>query len=211
MLSFIAGIGNAITGAINDVKNWILRLIQAVYSFIDGEIDALGREILDVYNEAIALGRSVEQYAVSIYTVLSSVITTGLHDVISWASNALNTLSSIVNAAIHDIEAGLDDVRNRILQAYHDIESWVMQNIWDPLWNFITTAIHWIENEGAFVYDLLTHPDKLVKLIASYIWQEWLTLLKTYAAPIGRWLLHSMIGLAGDLIDVFETIIAALL
>lgn len=211
MLGFISTIGNLITGAINDVKNWILRLIQAVYSFIGQEIDALGSELDSLWNEAVGLYHSVEQFAIGVYDTLSNAITTAYHDILQWAQNAINDVVSFVKSALQVINDAIDDIYHKILQVYDDIESWVMTHIWDPLYNFAMTAIHWIENEGTYLYDLVTHPEKLVALLAKYIWDAWLEIFKDAVQPIARWLLHTMLGLAGDLADVLETLLTALL
>ena len=209
MLNWLASVVNLITGAIDDIKKWIVRIIQTIYSYFNGLIDALGRELVNVWNELYAFITQVEHWAIVTFSTLSNAITTGFHDIISWASAAITDVKNWALDAYHYILNLIDDIYHRLLALWDAIVKWVMQNIWNPLYNLVSGAIHWIENEGAYIWNLITHPDLIVKLLGHYLWISWLDLIKFYGKPIGRWLMHSMLGLAGELADVVETFIAS--
>jgi phage-related protein len=211
MLDFLAQVANLITGDIKAVKNWILSIIQAVYSFIDREISAIGTEVHDVWSQLYGFITTVEHYVISVYNYVVNGLNIVYHDITSWVSGELAALGNWITGVVHDILAGLDYVKNAIVKAYDDIEHWVMQHIWDPLWAAITQAWNWITHEGAFIYGLVTHPERLAALLGHYLWSSYLGLIKRYAKPIAHWLLHTMLSLAGDVADVLETIITALI
>jgi phage-related protein len=211
MFDLIARISSIITGDINAVKNWIIKLIQSVYSFISRELDLLGHDISNVWNDLYGFILTVEHFALNTYNTLYGYVVNGLKSVISWAGNEINKLASWVHTAYETVVGWIDDVRKEIDALSSALVKWVLQHIWDPLYNFVAQALHWIEHEGAYIYDLITHPDKLVTLLGHYLWISWLGLTKAHAKPIAHWFLHTMLSIAGEFADVLETIIAAMM
>lgn len=211
MNTVISFLSNLITGSINDVKNWILKIIQAVYSFINRQISNLEHDFTVAWNELDAFIKSVEQFAVNVFNTLYVYVRSALSTLSSWLAQELGTIRNDINGIIHTVTSWVDDLRNDIVNGINTVVKWVTSHIYDPLYNLITGAVHWIEHEGAYIYDLITHPEKLVALLAKYIWSSYIDLLKKYGKPIARWLLHSMLGLANEFADVLETIFTALI
>lgn len=209
MLNFLSQVVHLITGAINDVKNWIIRIIQAVYSFIASEFDALSRELVNVWDKLYAFIASVEQFAVSVYDTVSNAIVKVYHDILQWASDAINFVYTYVKDLYQLVVGWIDEIRSALVKLWDDIVGWVIKEIWDPLYNFVSGAIHWIEHEGSYIWNLITHPELLAKLLGHYLWVSWLGLIRYYGKPIGRWLMHGMFSLSGELADLLETFITS--
>lgn len=208
VISYLSGL---ITGSINDVKNWILKIIQAVYSFISRQISNLEHDFTVAWNELDAFITSVKNFAVSVYQTLYVYIRSELSTLSSWLASVIGDIRNDINGIIHTVTGWVDTLAKTIASGLSDVVKWVTSHIYDPLYNLITGAVHWIEHEGAFIYDLVTHPDKLAALLGKYLWSSYLDLLKKYGKPIARWLLHSMLGLANEFADVLESILTALL
>lgn len=211
MLSWISDIYKFIIGSIDDVKNWILRIIQAVYSFITRQIDALALEIVGVWNELYGFILTVQRYAIDAYNAFLLWVQITWRETVQWFGNALNTLNRYINDVLLYLDTRLAEVIN-LLRGYIDSTiRWIQKNVLDPLIGAVGNLIAWIQRYGMFMYYLLTHPDALASLIGRYLWSAWLDLLKRNSKPIASWLLHSMLGVAGVFADVLETIIAAML
>ncbi|MGH9436815.1 MAG: hypothetical protein ACRD22_02730 [Terriglobia bacterium] len=210
MLGFISRIYHDIIGDIHAVTAWVLRIIQAVYSYVDNLFRIAERYALDVWRALDAFARSVDRYVADVYRTLKGAILIVYHDIIRWATSAFNELRNAFDYLDRTLAKTIDFFTKWITRIYHDITSWVVRDIWDPLYRSVSGALNWIANEGAYIYDLITHPEKLVKLLGSYLWSAWLDLLRGYARPVARWLMHAMMGLAHELTDLIERILAAM-
>lgn len=211
MSQIIQSILNFVTGSIGDVKRWITTLIAPVYDFIHRQIQAIENSISIVYNDLINWIHTAGNYLDQLFAYIGKIANQIIPDLANWARDALNDLKNGINDLGNWVTNQLNNLINLIKRVSSDITQWVIKNIWNPLKNDIDGALHWIGHEGAFVYDLVTHPDKLVKLIGSYLWQESLNLIKKYSGPIARWLLRSMLSESSAFADVLETIISHLI
>lgn len=211
MINWILNLWRSITGDIRNVVKWITHAIAAVYSFIDRLVGELGKEISFVWHASEALYRTVWNFVTSVYNLARMIIDVLLRDLTSWITGLWNDVFSYAKSVYQELVGWADFLRNLIYSVGRDIEQWVIRDIWHPLYGDISRSIHWITHEGAYVYNLLTHPEVLAKLLAKWLWAEYLILLRRYGKVIGHWLLHSMPGLAGSLLDILETILSGIL
>lgn len=211
MLGFLRNIWNAITSDITAVYHWVLKTIAAVYSYFDRLINAVEKWTIDLVDNVENFAKQILSFAESVYNFARAIVTVTIRDLINWAAEAIDTLTKYAEDVYNFVVQWIARIIAYIQHTVSDVISWIMKNIWDPLWRDITGAINWITHEGAFIYDLITHPDKLVALLAHYLWVSYLDLIKKFAAPIAKWLLHSMESMAGEFADVLEKIIAAML
>ena len=211
MIGWILGIVRSITGSINNVINWITNIIAAVYSFIDREVSALGNEIVSVWHSADSLFQQAWHYIVQVYDFAVSIVNVIIHNVIVWVQRIWNDLYSYAHGVYETLVSWVDFLRHWIAVLIDDLRSWVINDIWHPLFTGLSDAIKWITHEGALAYYLLTHPDKLAAILAKWLWQSYIDLLKTFGKVIGRWLLVSMRDLAGPFLDILEAILSGIL
>jgi len=210
MLNWLTSLfGNPIAD-LKSAWKWLTGAISAVYSFFDSLINQLD----DALNW---LERQVNQYVNDIEGALRDigngiywVIHTGLPDAINWAENEI---AKAYNYALGLYHAAINELNNLLNWAQSELSrlvQWVLSNIWDPLWSGIQRVIRWIENEGAFVYYLLTHPDKLALLLGKYLLSAWMDLTGKYSKIFVRWLLHMAISEASFVANKLEDLISAL-
>lgn len=211
MLSWLSNLWRQITGDINAVVKWITGAIAAVYSFIQREFDAAYHAALDAWNFADSLFRQAWAYIVSVYHYAVAIVDVVIHNVIVWVQRIWNDLYSYAHGVYETLVSWVDFLKHAIAVGLDDLRRFVINDVWNPLYHGLTDALRWITHEGAYVYYLLTHPDKLVALIGHYLWAAWIQLLKTYGRIIGQWLLHSMRDLAGPFLDILETILSGIL
>jgi phage-related protein len=210
MLNFINNLFNSVVNDVKSVWNWILKTISAVYSFIDREFQVVERYATDVYNYLDGLFHTAWNFIVQVYNYAKSIVDVVIHDVVSWVTRIWNDVFSFAKGVYEQLVQWADYFKHLIASVIDDIRTWVVNNIWNPLFNSIKEALGWITHEGAMMYDLLTHPDKLVALLGGYLWSAFLGLIKAGARPIGRFLVHIMMGMAGEVADVLEAIISSL-
>lgn len=211
MLSFLSGLANLITGDIKAIVKWITKALAAVYSYLDKEFTAAWNEAVQAANYALELYRSAIAFAQSILTYAQYIVTVTIPGIIHWASNALDTLTKYAQDVYNWAAKQVDQLAHVIASGLDDLRSWVVSNIYRPLYDSLSGALHWIAHEGSTAYTLVTHPDKLASILAEYVWSQWAVLMKRYGRQIGRWLIADLVHLAGPLIDVLEEIIAGIL
>lgn len=211
MLNAIAALASAITGDITSVVKWVLKLVQSIYSYFDRQLSALGNDLSDIARSASNLFHQAWNFAVSVYQFALSIADVIIPGVIRWAQNALTDLSNFATSIVRWASSELDSLGKLITSVDHAITSWVVRDIWNPLYTLVSGPIKWIAHEGATAYYLVTHPDKLMSVLSSYLYSAFIDILKRDSRPIGKWLTHVMMSFAGPIADVLEQIISAIL
>lgn len=210
MLNWLKGLYNGAGGVLSSVEKWIVGALNTVYSYFDNLISQLWTGLQRLANALNNYVYKLEQSLYSLYTLAQWIITKGIPQLANWALNELGRLRdyarSIYDWAVKQLaylEAWAQGELNRLLQ-------WVLRNVWDPLWSAITNVIKWIEHEGAFVYYLLTHPDKLAAVLAQYVLSQVMNLGRRFARPFIKWLMHNMVNEIPSVSSIIEDIIASL-
>lgn len=211
MLGIINRIIKDFSHLITGVEKWALKLIHAVYSFVNKLFAELRKSVNSVYQSLVHFARSITKYASQVYTFARWIVEKYVPSVIRWADQELHALLNDINSVLHYAETWIVRLANDIVSAVRNVTSWVIDHVYRPLLNDVTTVWHWITHEGAFIYDLITHPEKLAALLASYLWGSWLGLFKSHGKQIARWLLKGMPNMVGELTDALETFISNLL
>lgn len=211
MINWILGLFNSIRGDLNNVIKWILGLISAVYSFIDQLFNSLERELVSVWNELYGFFLSAWRFIVQIYDILSSAIVKVWNDIVHWVVGLWNDLTKFVSYVWSQLVHWVDYILSWVTRLWNDLMTWVIKNIWDPLYNNLLQAWKWILERGELVYYYITHPDRLVALLGHWLWISWVDLLKRYGKTIGRWLAHVMMSMVSDFVTILEDFISGIL
>jgi hypothetical protein len=211
ILGLLRNVAGAFTHEISGVEKWILKLIHAVYSYIDTHVERIWHAISEDYRIAEALFHKAWQYIVSVYNLARWIVDVLIRDVERWTLGLYHDVLRYAEDVYRTLISWVDWLRKYIGQVWHDIVSWVVQDIWSPLKGWIDGAWHWITHEGYLAWYLVTHPDKLSAILAQWVWSNYTDLLKRYGRQIGRWLLHSQRGMINDVITILEDIISGII
>lgn len=211
MLGFLKSIANIFTGGVSAIWHWVINLFNGVWSYIYHMWDVLVHDISEGFSYAKNLFDYLSTWVVHTVDNVVNLIKKVEGDIQHWAIGLVNKVASYAEDVYHWAIQQLDNLAHAIDKAYDDIEQWVIFKVWNPLWNFIKSALNWINNEGAQMWDLLTHPEKLVSLLESYLFSAWLTWLQRLAVPITGYILRNMIRFAPDLVSLAEDIITKVL
>jgi hypothetical protein len=211
MLNFINHLFDSVVNDVKSVWNWILKTISAVYSFIDREFQVVEHYAADIWNAADNLFHDAWNFITQVYNYAKSIVDVVIRDLVSWVTRTWNDVFSFAKGVYEQLVTWVDYLKHAIAVGLDDLRTWAVNDVWNPLFKYVSEALGWIAHEGAMMYDLLTNPDKLAALLGSYIWKAGLGLIKAGARPIGRFFVHIMMGMAGEIADVLEAIIAGLL
>lgn len=199
------------SSGLDDLWKKVISIFKTVYSYIDGWINQIIKDINSVYQYVWSLYQAGERFAQSIYTAVVSWGVKQFNSIVSWASKLWSQLYSFIQSVIVWAAKEIAQVRAYIDSYLSNLVNWILKNIWDPLYNFISGAVKWIETYGTWAIYLLTHPDQLALILGRYILASWLGLGKKYAGLFGRWLVHGMLSLTSDVAGILEDIIAGIL
>lgn len=211
MFGFLRKLWNDFVHTITAVEKWVLKFIHAIYSWVDKLFHELRRAVTDVWHALVAFSHSIEKYAVTVYHFARSIVTKYIPDVIHWALREMDKILHYAEYIARWAEKWIVRLFNDIVSAVNNLTRWIIKHIWNPLFDAFADAWHWITHEGYYVWHLLTHPELLMKVIGSYLWMSYLAIIRRYARPIARWLIHGMLHLPNEFADVLETIISNML
>lgn len=211
MLGLIRRLWHDIVGDIKAVTHWVLKLIAAVYSYFDRVISRLWHAATDLWKALVAFSKSIRKWAVGVWHTILWIVDKVIPRVTKWVLRIFNDVLSYAVKVYKWALKWIDWLINAIRKAVNDITRWVIAHIWNPLFNAITTAWHWITHEGFYIFDLVTHPDKLIKVLGKWLWQSWLDLIRQFARPIAKWLLREMVRMPDELANVLDILISSIL
>jgi hypothetical protein len=210
MGAIISYILNAITFETKTIQKWVGAAISAAESFLETWIRSLFQNVSDALE---ADARSIEQidsYIVTFSGEYNVFRTITFPAFVTWSEVNFATVIQDMNKE-HSWAAGeFTRVELAIIADVLKLTEWVLSAVFAPLDSLVMQALGWIEKEGAYIWNLITHPELLLKLLGSWLWLSFVDLLKAYSGPIANWLLHSMLGEADTFADVLETIISHL-
>lgn len=210
MLNWLKGIYNGTRGILSDIEKWIVGALNVMYSYFESLISQLWSGLQSLASSISRLIGQLEQSLVSLYNLANWIITKAIPDLASRAWNELTRLWKFAQWIYDQAVSELNLLRQVLLDELNKLLQWVIDHVWTPLWTLITNAIKWIENEGAYVYYLLTHPDKLAAILAQYILGQVMNLGRRFAKPFIKWLMHSMVNEIPTVSSIIEDIIASL-
>lgn len=211
MPGWLKSLTGLFTGTFTTLWKKVVSVISTVYSWVSQEIVILRNDIDSVLSDVFRLADELSSFVYHTYNTFVSWVDKTFNDVIKWASGEIATVEKYAEGVLSWAVREFSTFGKWVTGLFDDVESWAIDKIWNPLWADITSALGWIEHEGAFAYDLLTHPDKLALLLITYVWSAWLTLFRTYAKPIVSYILNNLRGNIPDLVSVIEDIITSIL
>lgn len=211
MWNWLKSIWNGFTGGIDDLYHWVLQIIQTIYSYIDNEITDIWQGAMDLYDSISVFANSILNWTESELNALSAYLARLYDDLISWVSQNLAAIINDIQSVIAWAAQQVSNILNYVTSFMASMTRWIVQDIWTPLYNWVSSALQWIENEGIQLWNLITHPDRLARYIGAYLLKAWMDLARTLAKPFASWILHSMLSAGEFAGGILEDMISAIL
>jgi len=208
---WIAGLAGQTWGNINQLYQYILRIIQGVIGWIAAQLDFISAEITSIWSFIANLSSQIWGFVSGVVVSIETALVLMAQNFTGWVTGLISDLRNYADWVYSTLAGSIGALYGNVRQWISGVQQWALNNIWNPLHDFAAGMFTQLLNLSNFVYGLLGHPDRLAALLAQYLWLSWLDLLKSYSGAIGRWLVRSMLGMAGEVVDVLESIIAALI
>lgn len=210
MLNWLKSILSIAIGGLDDLWRKVLSVITTIYNTVWGYIQDLYRSVVQISDDIGRLSDSFSSWIAHTYHTFTTWVSQQFSAVLKWADNAIKSVEHDLSTVVSWASNQLATLGHYIDSLVDDAKNWVLNDVWKPLYNDVTGTINWIEKEGAYVYNLITHPDLFIALFMSYIWSAWLSLFKTYTKPIVSFILANLKNAVPDVVSVMEDILSSL-
>jgi phage-related protein len=207
VLNFLKTIWNLFTGGVSDIWHYILNLFAAVYNYVDRYVNALAHDITSVYDSLVKFSDSVAHWVTVHIDDLTGLIKSSFENLEKWALGAINDVRNWAVDAYKWTVNEFNAVLKWASDTFNSLRTWIIQHIWQPLDTAISGALDWISKYGRYVWDVISNPEKLAALLATYLLKSWLFILGQWADPIVRFILQRARGLIPDVISLLEDVI----
>src|SRR5215469_5700971 len=166
MWSWLSSMWSSVFGRISDtIRNWVIDVINGVYGYYHF-IDTLIRDAWhDVAVTSYWLWRNLDGIARSIYIRLWQIIRQAIPAIINEYRALYRDAINLGTWVYNTLRTAVDDAIRFAQSVYNSAINWVIQNVWNPLYNSLLTAFKWITERGETLWYYITHPDALVSLI----------------------------------------------
>lgn len=205
-----------ITGILNSIKSlWayvqaIPAAINSVVTWAEGEWNQLWSEVTQLYQYVAQQAEIDLNYALALFQSIQTWTSNLVTGIYQWVLTQISSLDNWFTGLINQALSYISYLENWAETQFSNLISWINTEIVQPIWSAIDGAINWIGTYGAFVVNLLTHPDLLASLLGKYILASWKDLGAQFAKPFFSWFYRNAISLAPDFASLFEDIISSL-
>lgn len=211
----------------------MLGWLESIIDFFGGGLSAIWHAFLSViktvYNDMFGRFNNLASFVNAIYAGLwrlskytADFVNGSYRNFVFWTENQFsqtnnreqrdyNYLVSIINKISRQASTDITIIQQTEKSDIAALIKWIISQIFGPLRTLIGQALNWITHEGAFLYDLLTHLEKLADLLIGFLWSGWLVLFRKYAPQLVKYVLHNWRAIAPDIAHVLEDIISSVL
>lgn len=160
---------SAVSGAVSDLIHFAVR---GLYAFLHGVFGAVGNGWRDFWNNAVALWAGMRRFTSAVYQKFIWVlrhIVPYLEDYIKWVRTIL---TRALEAAARLLSEAIQALYHQVLIFLDQLRKWAINEIWNPLFKVLTTAMHWITHEGSIVWNYFTHLASFAQLLMPWLIAE---------------------------------------
>lgn len=209
MLQWLRSLLNFFGGGLQYLWNAIINVIQSVYSDLNGNLVSLWR-YADALDAAIwHLAGYINSFIVNDYGHFVTWVVREFAAFSARADQEYNQLIGYINDLAHRTQQNITVVQEGLNSSIAALIRWIIQNIFDPLFNDITGLLNWLSRWGNWLVDILTHLEKLADLLMAFLWSGWLLLFRKYAKQIVIFIFQHWKSWIPDVLSVIEDIIAS--
>jgi hypothetical protein len=193
------------------VYDFVYRIISTIMGWLTGIITAIWATL---YTIAAQIANMLTQFVDFVASVAWTVAMSILHavqQVEAWVGQLISNIWGYIWGMLSWISSAIAWLELKIYQVFQDMIKWVYDNVIHPIWDalneFRIWATHWILVIGMYI----NHPELLIDLIGATLWRLWTQYVVRYGSALARWMLRSMMGMAGEIFDLLEHILTSII
>lgn len=205
-----------------DENNPVNKVTRAVYDFVyrivSYVVDWFSIGIYAIWTVLYTIGAQVAsifvRFAELVANIAVTIATTVAHvvaEITKWVGGLIANVWGYVTGFFAWITARVVWLEAKIAQVFQDIIKWVYDNFIRPIWDKITDTISWVTGWINRIWMYIEHPELLVELIGGVLMRLWTQYVLRFGSAFARWLVRSMMGMAGEIFDLLERILDSVL
>lgn len=211
MLGWLDSILNFFTGGLRDIWNKLISVVRTLAGWTQDNLSALAARYNILYLGEFNLSSFIASFINRTYNPRQAWIDAIFKQVINQERNDVNSVRGDLRGLEASVTGQFDSLSLGIALKFASLIKWIITTVAAPLISEIGRALGWIEQEGALLIDLITHPDKLLALLGKWLLEFWVTLFVKFSLPFARWLLGHWKPLLPTIVTVLEDIITHVL
>lgn len=144
-LGIVDSITGTLGGLVGKPLDWVRSLVDGVVSWVTDWINHVIHWAADAFD---AIGRTFGQvwdYANSIVTWARNMVTSVWDGLVSWVGRLVTDARNFASGMVNRLGDWAQSALNDLWHFGQSIVDWVNRNIWQPLWDGLQGAIHWVE------------------------------------------------------------------
>jgi phage-related protein len=207
MPGWLAGLIGFFSGAFRELWNAVINVIRTLDGYLERRINAVQTQV-----NALIAG----EWHLSFF--ISDFISGPFASFVKWTQVRTATIITYFDGKYNDLARNINDIRSWVpglvaaaealaRSLFGQLLKWVIDTIFGPLSRDIAKALGWIFKEGAWILDVLTHPEKLIALVLHYLFGAWVTFAIRYGPVMVSYGLRHWKTLLPTLLNIIENII----
>lgn len=204
MLNLIKNIWNQFTSGLATVYHWVLNTIAALYSYVNRLFDDISKYAVGVYDALQSFAHSVDVWVTRTVASIFAFIKSEATAIVRWAVKELAALRSYAIDVYEWALRSFDYLDHWISSQIDALTRWVIANIWNPLFNDVRSLFAWVGQYGAWLWDMVSNPQRLVAWLSRYLLSAWLNIMGRWAAPILSFFIRQAYRAIPDIVALLE-------
>lgn len=210
MLGWLGSLIGFFSGGLQKIWDTFVNVIRTLDGWVEAQLKYLNSRCDSLYSGLWHLSFYISNFVGKSYVPTIERIDANIRATQQAERKDYLQLRDAVNVDHTWTVGQLSSLSAYALSLFTGLVKWIISSIFGPLSRDIASALAWIAREGAYVFDLLTHLDKLANLLIAFLWSGWIGLFKQYAKPLVAYMIQHMRGLAPLFLSVLEDILVSL-
>lgn len=212
MLNWLKNVLGLATNVIDEtIRRWVSDLISGIFGFLHTVFGLVGNAWADMFHAAEWLYGGILHLGNEVYETLWHILRKVLPDIVRWLDRFINDVWHYAQDVFHWAMQEFARIEHWVLALIDDVRRWVINDIWEPIWDTLAPAWTWITHEGLSLWNLVMHPGDLV----DWIWNHILLKIEreawNAARFLGRFFLSLIVHNIKTVAVLFEDILDAIL
>lgn len=208
---WVIAAGNGISGIAQKIYDWVTQQIAALTSWVTSAISDIWNAISRIYQDIANVWNEVVRFVVNLVAMAEAWVENTVNGILRWTGEQFLHLVNSINDFIQWVEQSIGRLTNQLVGYIQGVVRWVHDEVWVPLVRAISDVRSFVTTWIPRIWQYIQHPELLVKLIAGDLLGFWQRYVMRYGTAIARWMLRKMMGMAGEVFDLLETILSAII
>lgn len=208
---WVTALGSGISGISQKIYDWVSQQIASVMSWVTSAISDIWNAISAIYRDISNLWNQIVGFVVNLIGTITLWVENIVQGITRWVEQLVGSLWQRVTDVINWILGEIGRISAYVSSAVQNIIRWVYNDVWLPIVRAVNDvrnfAVQWIGR----IWQYFEHPELLVALIAGNLLRLWQQYILRFGTAIAKWLLRKMMGLAGEVFDLLEMILSAII